>query len=250
MMKLRYPPVITQKPGFGIDLPRVEPVVQLHSYLHQLVDELNVALDTMEADTKRTQAIVKTAAGGTEDPQKAQSTFNSIKALIIKSADIVNAYYEVIDKRLSGEYVALSDFGKYTQKTEQQISGNAEYIEQLFENFQEILTDIENVEHALVEVSAHIRSGVLYYDDSGIPVYGLEIGQKSEVDGVEVFNKYARFTADRLAFFDSNGVEVAYISDKKLFITHVEVTGSYTISGFVDKVLGDGSVVTRWVKGG
>lgn len=250
MIKLRYPPAVTQKPGFGNDLPQVAPVVQLHSYLHQLVDDLSIALDTMQKDAQETKTILKAAAGSAEDPQKAQSTFNSIKALIIKSADIVNAYYEVIDKRLSGEYVAQSDFGKYTQKTEQQINGNAEYIEQLFENFQEILTDIENVEHALVEVSAHIRSGVLYYDDSGIPVYGLEIGQKSELDGVEVFNKYARFTADRLAFFDSNGVEVAYISDKKLFITHVEVTGSYTISGFVDKVLGDGSVVTRWVKGG
>jgi hypothetical protein len=43
---------------------------------------------------------------------------------------------------------------------------------------------------------------------------------------------------------------VAYISDKKLYITNVEVTGSFSLGGFVDTVLPDRSVVTRWVEGG
>ena len=83
-----------------------------------------------------------------------------------------------------------------------------------------------------------------------MPVYGIEVGQRTEIDGVEVFNKYARFTSDRLSFYDQNDNEVAYISDKKLYITHIEVTGSYTISGFVDTVLADGSVVTKWMEVG
>jgi hypothetical protein len=78
----------------------------------------------------------------------------------------------------------------------------------------------------------------------------MEIGQRTEVDGVEVFNKYARFTSDRLSFFDQNGNEVAYISDKKLYISHIEVTGSYNIGDLVDTALADGSVVTRYVVNG
>ena len=48
---------------------------------------------------------------------------------------------------------------------------------------------------------------------------------------------------------DSNGNEVSYISDKKQYVTHTEVTGSSKLGGFVDTVLADGGVVTKWVGG-
>ena len=151
---------------------------------------------------------------------------------------------------MDGVYVAESDFGIYAEQTSQQIEANSTSIDQFYENLQQLVTDIENVEHTLIEVNAHIKSGLLYYDEAGAPVYGLEIGQRTEIDGVETFNKYARFTSEKLSFYDSNDNEVAYISDKKLYITHVEVTGSFTLGGFVDTVLPDRSVVTRWKEGG
>ena len=86
-------------------------------------------------------------------------------------------------------------------------------------------------------------------DETGIPVYGIEVGQRTEVNGEEVFDKYARFTANRLSFFDANGNEVAYISDYKLFISNVEVTGSYRIGHLVDTVQSDGSIVTKYTGG-
>ena len=70
------------------------------------------------------------------------------------------------------------------------------------------------------------------------------------MDGEETFNKYARFTSEKLSFYDSNDNEVAYISDKKLYITHVEIIGSFSLGGFVDKVRADRSVVSKWVEGG
>ena len=48
---------------------------------------------------------------------------------------------------------------------------------------------------------------------------------------------------------DENGNEVAYVSNNKLFINQVEVLVSYKISGFVDTVREDKSVVTKWVEG-
>ena len=114
---------------------------------------------------------------------------------------------------------------------------------------QGIITDIENLNFTLAEVNAQIRSGLLYYDDDAIPVYGLEIGQKNTIDGEEVFNKFARFTADRLSFYDQNDTEVAYVSDYKLYIRNVEITSSYKIGGFKDTVMANGDVVTRWVGG-
>lgn len=223
---------------------------QMRSFLHQLVEELNWAIGNAESSSSVYSAsIPKHASAVSGSDSEAVTTFNSIKALIIKSADIVNAYYEQFNKRFSGEYVAKSDFGVFSEQTANDIEANSTAIEQFYANLQEIITDIETVEHTLIEVNAHIKSGLLYYDESGIPVYGLEIGQRSEIDGEEVFNKYARFTADKLSFFDQNGSEVAYISDRKLFITHVEVTGTFTQGGFVDSVLSDLSVVTKWIGG-
>lgn len=226
-------------------------LIQMKSYLHQLVEQLNYAMKTVESGSSggvAYQSKADSAAGGSEEVNP-HATFNSIKSLIIKSADIVNSYYETINERLRGLYVAESDFGTYIEETEAKIEGNSTAIAQHYENIQRLITDIEGFENSLIEVNAHIKSGLLYYDEDGAPVYGLEIGQRTEMDGVETFDKYARFTSDKLSFYDSNDNEVAYISDKKLYITHVEITGSLSLGGFVDKVLEDLSVVTKWVGG-
>ena len=109
---------------------------------------------------------------------------------------------------------------------------------------------IGDVKEILVSVQAYIRSGLLYTDTStGLPVYGVEVGQTNNVNGVEVYNKYARFTSEKLSFYDRNDNEVAYISDKKLFITDAEITGSFKQGGFVDTQLANKSIVTKWVGG-
>lgn len=229
-----------------------EQLVQVRSYLHQLAEQLNWALSTIESGGTGSSSSKETVtqAGGPGTSMEDSVSFYELKALIIKSADIVNSYYEEISKKLEGKYVAQSDFGTYVEDTSQAIRANSTAIEQAYKDLQQIISDTEELEHTLVDVNAHIKSGLLYYEDSGAPVYGLEIGQRTELDGVEVFNKYARFTSEKLSFYDNNGSEVAYISDKKLYITHIEVTGSYTQGGFVDKTLPDGSIVTKWIGGG
>lgn len=222
---------------------------QIQSYLYQTVEQLNWALNTLESGG--TGAVImqgKNTAGsgsGGEDKKDNSVNFNELKALIIKSADIVNAYYEKISAKLVGKYVAQSDFGEYTEDTKLLIEANSNGIKQIFDNIQEIITDIDS----LVRTTARIKSGLLDYEDDGTPIYGLEIGQRNEIDGVEVFHRYARFTADELSFYDSNGMKVAYISDNKLYIANIEITGSFSQGGFVDSVQSDLSVVTRWVGG-
>ena len=142
--------------------------------------------------------------------------------------------------------MAQSDFGTYTEQATQTIQENSKAIDSFFENLQEIITQ-NALEHSKIDVSANIRSGQLDTDDNGVPVYGVEVGQRTKLDGVDVFDKFARFTSDRLSFFDQNDNEVAYISDRKLYITHVEVRESFKMGGFVDTKLSDGSIVTKWV---
>lgn len=239
--------------GIDIRLPNItatterEQLAQVKSYLFQLAEQLQWALKNVDTSNN---TVVVTPTPKSLQPgasASAEATFGSIKALIIKSADIVNAYYDEINNRLSRTYIAKSDFGTFIQQNSQSITQNSTYIEQLFTNLQEIITDLENLNFTLAEVNAHIRSGHLYDDENSLPVYGLEIGQKNIVGGEEVFNKFARFTSDRLSFYDQNGSEVAYISDYKLYIGSVEITLSSKMGGFVDIVTADGGVLTKWV---
>lgn len=224
-------------------------LAQVQSYMYQLVEQLNMALQTVEqSSASKTPTPAVTASGVAQKEAEAQSTFGSIKSLIIKSADIVNAYYDKISARLDGMYVAESDFGTFVQQTSNEIQATSEFVEQFYTNTQQILSEIQT-EVSKIDVTAHIKTGVLY-EENGVPVYGLEIGQITELDGVETFNKYTRFTSSKLSFFDQSDNEVAYVSDQKLFITHVEINGSFKIGGFLDEVLLDGSVVTKWVGGG
>ena len=239
--------------GINLRFPNIqgqserEQLVQVKSYLHQLVEQLQWAFNTIDTSNSGNIVITTSQSTSSKSTMNAQATFDSIKALIIKSADIVNAYYEEINTRLEGAYVAESDFGTYMEHTLQNISQNSTEIESLYTNVQAILSDIENIEYTLIETNAHIRAGLLYYNDNEIPIYGLEIGQRNTIDGEEVFNKFARFTADRLSFYDQNDTEVAYVSDHKLYIGNVEITISFKIGGYVDMVTANGGVVTKWV---
>lgn len=239
--------------GYDFRMPSIkgtdrEQLAQIRSYLYQFIPQLQMALNAL--DTTAASNYIAPQQKTVSEPQKTASAvvaFNDLKPLIIKSADIVNAYYEEISSKLEGMYVAESDFGTFLEKTEQEINQSSTEIEQLFTNTQAILTDIENLDFTLAEVNAHIKSGLLYYDDNESPIYGIEIGQKNIVDGEEVFNKYARFISDRLSFYDQNGTEVAYISDYKLYIRSLEITVSIKFGGYVDTVTADGGVITKWV---
>ena len=220
-----------------------EQLIQVKSYLHQLVGELNWALSTIESGNS---AVTTKTTGSSVTKEEMTTSFNELRSLIIKSANTVSAYAQAAEEIYNSRYVAQSDFGTYTEEAEQRIVENSTSIEQILTNIQEIITQ-NALEHSKIDVSANIKSGVLDTDENGVPVYGVEVGQRTEIDGVEVFDKFARFTSDRLSFFDQNDNEVAYISDRKLYITHAEIKSSFRMGGFMDTVLSDGSIVTKWV---
>ena len=129
--------------------------------------------------------------------------------------------------------MAQSQFGTYRQETEQRISANSLMIEQKFSNLQQLETTVAELRSAVLEVSATIRTGLLAEDAEGRSIYGVEIGQQERENGVIRFRKYARLTAEKLSFYDSNDVEVAYISDRRMYVTAATVAqitaGSLTV---------------------
>lgn len=225
MIDLRRPPAIT---GRNAD----EKISAIQSYLYQFVEQLEWAFNNISTENTTAVTATKENLPVERTETSAANTFNAIKTLIIKSADIVNAYYEQMSERFDGGYVAQSQFGTYEELTSQTIEKSDKDIKQLFENIQTIDADIAEINSKLLSVDAYIKSGLLDYDESGIPVYGIEIGQKNKVDGAEVFNKFARFSANRLSFYDQNSIEVAWISDYMLHITDAEITGTLYLGGY------------------
>lgn len=100
-MSIRYPAVTADSTA-----GRLEQVV---NYLRQLADELNLAADR----TTRQLEQVKPTPIPTPTEQ-----FEATKALILKSAELVEHYSQKLSKTLAGQFVASSDFGAYTQQTQ------------------------------------------------------------------------------------------------------------------------------------
>ena len=222
MMDIRMPNITATTPQGQME--------QVRSYLFQMVQQLNFSLKAVEDKALEAQTAAEGSAKN--EVQQAQSTFNSIKGLIIKSADIVNAYTEVISHQLEGQYVAKSDFGTFLNTTIADIQADSEAIEQKYGNFQEILDALgERVSE--IAANAYIRSGLLDYSDDGHGIYGIEIGQTDTEDGVVTFNRYSRFTSDGLSFFDNNGIETAYIKNSTLYITNAVVKGTLQVGKYV-----------------
>jgi hypothetical protein len=206
---------------------------QIRSYLYQMSEQLNWALNTLEKQTSDSISKIEESTATAKSPEELQNNFNGLKSLIIKSADIVDAYYEEISHRLEGLYVVQSDFGTYKEETALDIEATSKDISLLFEDIQEINNTLEAIHDEAIKTNAYIKSGILYYEaTTGAAIYGLEIGQTNTVGGVQTFDKFARFTADRLSFYDSNDTEVAYISDYMLFITNAKILGTLYHGGY------------------
>ena len=295
-----------RQPNISANTER-EQLIQMRSYLYQLAQQLQWAFGSISGGGE-IQTVVRnpsSAVSNSNDHVDGPKTFAALKNLIIKSADIVEAYYEEISKKLVGLYVAQSDFGIYSQETSNEIRANSDGVKQLFTNTQTIQTSVDvlnadaldkattiqrlgttskdlsdtvgnlekNAENlsgtvdklsrdaawladtvnelyvARIETNAYIKTVLLYENDDGTPVYGLEIGQTNDVNGVNVFSKFARFSADRLSFYDRNDTEVAYISDYKLYITNAEITGSLFLANKF-KIYYHGGLAFQWIGGG
>jgi hypothetical protein len=212
---------------------------QIRSYLYQFAEQLNWALSNIDKQATEATKKVESSTSQKNAVEQAQATFSEVKSLIIKSADIVNAYYQEISHRLDGEYVAESDFGKYKEETSATFTANSEKVSILFNNQQTMQTnldglgeDIKGIDDVLVRAEndtkilgsqAWVKIGVLDYEASGFPIYGMEIGQTNTKRTNVVDTKYAQYRSDGVHLFDQNGIEVATIVNYQLKITNAEV---------------------------
>ena len=192
-----------------------EQLESMRRYLCSVTEQLNLADWSAKATlTEIAQAIDADSLPEAEKKTKL-SGYGALKALIIKTADFAAANSETWSTKLSGSYVAISDFGKYLEKTQLTIEGNSVGIKQLYDYTAGVNNQFS------VNSQQYIKTGLLYYKDA-VPVYGVGVGniETTVTDGGEnvidrTKNELVTVTPDRIGFWQ-DGKEVAYLSEKKL----------------------------------
>ena len=221
----------------NINAPTTEgQLSQVKSYLYQLTNQLNFALKAAnEEEKQRGYSSLNGGKNGTDvksGEDTAEDTFLKLKNLIIKSADIVNAYYEVIEQRLSGEYVAQSDFGEYKETTDAFILQTSENQTQYYTSVKEIKDAMGNLSE-LRKDDCYIRTGWL---DDEETIAGVEIGKTSAEDEAPK-NAFARFTTEELVFYDGNGTEeknrLGWFSQYKLNVRAAKIEGDLVVNDYL-----------------
>lgn len=217
---------------------------QVKSYLYQLTNQLNFALKAANDEEKKngysSSGNNKNGTQAKSEEDTAQDTFLKLKSLIIKSADIVNAYYEVISTKLRGEYSALSDYGNFKQTTEAAFEATSTNLTQYYESVQEIEDKLNNLSE-LRKDSCYIRTGWL---DDNETIAGVEIGKTNTKDGA-TDTAFARFTTEELAFYDQNGTKLGWFAQYKLNIREAKIEGNLELGDY--KLDTSNGIAFKWV---
>lgn len=235
-MKLAYPSIAGKTSG--------EQLESMRRYLCTLTDQLNLADWSAGAVLQEVSRAIDADSLPDAERKTQLGNFGQLKALIIKTADYAAANSESFKTQLSGNYVAVSDFGKYWQEATMTIDGNEFGIRQLYDYAAGINNDFT------VKSQQYVKTGLLYYDEA-TPVYGVGVGNIETTvtkDGETVVdqtkNELVTVTPGRVSFWQG-GDEIAYLSAKKLHFpsgtleaTDAKLSGTLTAAS--------GSVIGPW----
>ena len=234
-MKLAYPSIAGKTTG--------EQLESVRRYLHTLTDQLNLADWSAGAVLQEVSRAIDADSLPDAERKTQLGNFGQLKALIIKTADYAAANSQEFQTKLSGNYVAVSDFGKYWQEATMTVDGNEFGIRQLYDYAAGINNDFT------VKSQQYVKTGLLYYNGA-VPVYGVGVGNiETTVSGNDEIidktkNELVTVTPGRLSFWQS-GSEVAYLTDKKLHFPSgtLEAAGA-VLSGTLTAA--SGSTIGPW----
>ena len=234
-MKLAYPSIAGKTSG--------EQLESMRRYLCTLTDQLNLADWSAGAVLQEVSRAIDADSLPDAERKTQLGNFGQLKALIIKTADYAAANSEEFQTKLSGNYVAVSDFGKYWQEATMTVDGNEFGIRQLYDYAAGINNDFT------VKSQQYVKTGLLYYDEA-TPVYGVGVGniETTVSNGNTVIdqtkNELVTVTPGKVTFWQG-GDEIAYLSAKKLHFpsgtleaTDAKLSGTLTAAS--------GSVIGPW----
>ena len=160
----------------------------------------------------------------------------SANSVSIKSGSGSSSLNESLDE-LNDKVEALkNDVLTVRQSTEANIEINSQAITQQYSEIKSMEETIKNMDGQVKDVTAkvaatdgYIKTGKIAEDENQNPIYGVEIGQTKE--DLE-FSVFARFTPEKLSFYDGHGNEISYFSGQKLHIKEAVVLSAMNLGGY------------------
>jgi len=215
---------------------------QMHNWLFQLTEQLNVALGAVEAASSAGIVLNNGSGegGSSEEARELAEKINEqrdrLKALIIKTADIVRFEYTEEIKRLESSYLAVSDFGEYREEISREIRDTAEGTVQSYAaeiGLESYIADSAALKEWQAETSGYIKQGFIYRNAEDVPVLGIAIGQNIQTeatleDGTQQISlgnmNLAFYTSEGLEFY-VNGIRVAFFRNDAAEMNNATITG-------------------------
>ena len=248
MMEIRFPNI-----SAGGDA--ASQVVQMRSFLYQLVQDLNLSLQALEgsggAAVQARQAAAEAARQGREE--RAQQAAN-LKSLIIKTADTVRQEMDRRWTELSGTYVAQSEFGTYLEKTSQEIEEDPTKITRYFKFASDIQADVDKVGTDFTayktDVEGYIRQGIVGYD--GVtpiqkiperPNFKTWLKSAHEEGMEEVQQGIVSRLLENAVY--NKGNPIVSVTDDNAVINPVNALGEYAGGAAVGGILSGGQQLTQ-----
>ena len=258
-IKIETPPALKGLPE--------QQILQMYSFLFRLSENLNIALNNLTEDNFSSTAAYSEVIGGSgQDNSKSQAealsnSYNELRALITNTANIVNANIDILRNEYESEYTAISDaWGTFQENISSTIETTAQSVVQSY-NYDAAIQALNEAAAGFSEyqisTEGYIRSGFIDYDDNNVPILGIAIGQglKSttvtidgeEYEQIDSTQSCAFYTANKVSF-RINGQEVAYISNRKLYIGDVEINGDIMLRN--DWFIGTSNGISvKWIGG-
>lgn len=254
-IKVETPPALRGQPENQIK--------EISSYLYRLSEMLNIALNNLNQNNFSSAMEVSTSKASHSQEQGIDTvvSYNELRGLISNTAQIVNVETEKLRTELEQQYVAISDdWGTFQENISSTIETTAESIVESYNydsELQALHEEAAGFSAYKISTEGYIRRGFIDRDENNVPVVGIAIGQgltstTVTVDGVEYQQidstaSCAFYTATKVSF-RINGQEVAYISNRKLYIGDVEITGSVVL-GSKWMISTTNGLTIKWIGG-
>lgn len=227
-----------------------EQLKQIKSYLYRQAENLNYNLRNSDVTSIwRQTAEALSVSDNDEVEQMRRDEFQALRGLIIKSATSVIKNEDSFSAHFTGNYIAESDYGSFTEEGSLHINGNPYTIGQIYKYQAEIITDVNKYK---TELEGYIRTGVLERETSS-PVFGLEIGYNKNtytINGEEYKNEKPvkiRVTPVKIGFYQGD-YEVAYLQNSAIYFPAAHITGGSIEIGDNFSVDNEGNMVASTAK--
>lgn len=209
--------------GRRIELPQLpkgqtqEQLQALYSYLYRMAEALNNNLAEIgNGDFTDEEMVTVREITGETGSGEGMAEAETLKSLIIKTAQLIKSEIDAYNMKLVGTYEADGKLGRYVRKTRLDVDVTPTGITQNY-TFESIVQGLKTYE---VNAKNYIKTGLLR-TVSDVPVYGVAIGKDVVTfsdDGTETYNdgnKVAELTADELSFWQ-NGNKIAVYSGTQI----------------------------------